>query len=622
MVAEYNYRALDLVRKEIRLLVFENAGCPPNELLKFSMKYVSLDTRAAQDYYAISYVWGNATKQKAMIIDNQTVGVPENAEIALRNLNPKASPAPRFFSCLRHRQGRHYLPVWIDAICINQSDYNERGHQVGMMDRVYSQAAAVFIWLGEDHTSVMKRATKSIRQIVKQCRRETNGLKDIDAHVWTMTSRGPSARYSSSPLPRKIDWHAIASFYSAAWFERLWVVQETLLAKSAICYHGSLIIPWPDVALAAKWMFHRRYFHAQYIGREIRGILNASRMFDRNRSQNTIYDWLQMSFNFRTTVDLDKVFAILGLIGSPQIQPTASYLVPNYEKSVAEVFSGITMAAIEQSKHISILMFANRMLPYADENPHITQSPSWVPRYDWRYDEERGSTSLVVALHEHGADDGIDANFERHSSSSQILRLQGLLVTDVLHTSPSLDLQVLRDRYLLANKIVPMLSVAQSLGGNGNDCEVRLEKDFGLTLTAGATKDLHEADSDPVFASDFEAFINDCRRISIDSEENFPPMMYEKSLSDHTSDSSTEGSYHEALLVNSPNRSFFVTTDGRMGMGPPDLQPHDQICVLFGHHSPFALRQEGKCFKLVGDLYVHGIQKVSFTVSLLECIGI
>ncbi len=39
--------------------------------------------------------------------------------------------------------------LWVDAICINQSDPDERGHQVRLMDRIYSEADCVSIWLGK-----------------------------------------------------------------------------------------------------------------------------------------------------------------------------------------------------------------------------------------------------------------------------------------------------------------------------------------------------------------------------------------------------------------------------------------------------------------------------------------
>jgi hypothetical protein len=46
-----------------------------------------------------------------------------------------------------------YYPIWIDALCINQTDSTERDDQVRMMSDIYKTAYGVVIWLGEDDAS-------------------------------------------------------------------------------------------------------------------------------------------------------------------------------------------------------------------------------------------------------------------------------------------------------------------------------------------------------------------------------------------------------------------------------------------------------------------------------------
>lgn len=43
------------------------------------------------------------------------------------------------------------MPIWIDAICINQNDIDERNYQVAKMKRIYEQAAEMTVWLGTHH---------------------------------------------------------------------------------------------------------------------------------------------------------------------------------------------------------------------------------------------------------------------------------------------------------------------------------------------------------------------------------------------------------------------------------------------------------------------------------------
>jgi hypothetical protein len=66
------------------------------------------------------------------------------------------------------------------------------------------------------------------------------------------------------------------------------------------------------------------------------------------------------------------------------------------------------------------------------------------------------------------------------------------------------------------------------------------------------------------------------------------------------------------------NQSFFITSKGYLGLGPPTIQKGDEVWVLFGGQMPFVLRQKkveaasreivrDTEHELVGDAYVHGI---------------
>ncbi|KAF2826980.1 HET-domain-containing protein, partial [Ophiobolus disseminans] len=79
----------------------------------------------APPYKALSYAWNEDNQ-------SQTVIVSKSLAHALRRLrNP-------------------YVPVllWLDSLCINQMDDDERTSQVGMMGMIYQSAAEVIIWLG------------------------------------------------------------------------------------------------------------------------------------------------------------------------------------------------------------------------------------------------------------------------------------------------------------------------------------------------------------------------------------------------------------------------------------------------------------------------------------------
>jgi hypothetical protein len=65
--------------------------------------------------------------------DEKKISIPKNLSLALRRL----------------RLPDHSFPLWVDSLCINQGNSNERTGQVGIMSKIYRQASEVIIWLGE-----------------------------------------------------------------------------------------------------------------------------------------------------------------------------------------------------------------------------------------------------------------------------------------------------------------------------------------------------------------------------------------------------------------------------------------------------------------------------------------
>ncbi|PMD29386.1 HET-domain-containing protein, partial [Hyaloscypha variabilis F] len=84
------------------------------------------------EYEALSYTWGSPDQVKAVELNGYPVNIRENLWSALVNL----------------RHAREERVLWIDAICINQADVEERNRQVQLMAYIYSRAATVIVWLG------------------------------------------------------------------------------------------------------------------------------------------------------------------------------------------------------------------------------------------------------------------------------------------------------------------------------------------------------------------------------------------------------------------------------------------------------------------------------------------
>jgi len=104
-----------------------------NDEIRCSLHVTSLDEAIA--FTALSYVWGNPSVCKPIIVNGSVVSVTVNLEAAMRRLRQEDNPQV----------------LWVDAICINQSDLDEKAAQIPFMSRIYSTAGRVVAWLGEDH---------------------------------------------------------------------------------------------------------------------------------------------------------------------------------------------------------------------------------------------------------------------------------------------------------------------------------------------------------------------------------------------------------------------------------------------------------------------------------------
>jgi hypothetical protein len=127
---KYNYNPLDTTQNSIRLLRLKAAE-DPSWPLRCSLFHTSLSE--APPYVALSYCWGERTNSQFVFIENEVLSVTPNLKHALQRLRPSSGED---------------LVLWVDAICINQSDIPERSIQTSKMRSIYQNAESVAIWLG------------------------------------------------------------------------------------------------------------------------------------------------------------------------------------------------------------------------------------------------------------------------------------------------------------------------------------------------------------------------------------------------------------------------------------------------------------------------------------------
>jgi len=162
-------------------------------------------------YESLSYVWGPKV-MKTISLNGRDFEVRENLFNALSHLRFVAQPRV----------------LWIDAICINQSDSNERNHQVSQMGLIYSQAISVVVWLGMPDDS-SAAALKFFQSTPSNVLRRLGGSEMLAK--LSHTEEGVRIFGAVHSLSKREYWH------------RLWIVQEFLLASEKIIQCGSYSFP-------------------------------------------------------------------------------------------------------------------------------------------------------------------------------------------------------------------------------------------------------------------------------------------------------------------------------------------------------------------------------------------
>lgn len=211
---------------EIRLLIPES-GDPRG--LTWKLKTVQLLSKkgkgkagAPRDYDALSYTWGKREEGESKITCNgRTLMVWKNLYSALPFLAKRLRQA-----------GSPPRGIWIDAVCINQSDEKEKSAQIDRMAEVYRFARQVVVWLGpgcgKDHNDAAIAFLPLLAQVGEA------------AFRYYMDSHQPEPDFSGSAMPEASSpiWQVLSDIMFHDWYTRMWVVQELAMARSAVALIG------------------------------------------------------------------------------------------------------------------------------------------------------------------------------------------------------------------------------------------------------------------------------------------------------------------------------------------------------------------------------------------------
>jgi len=193
-----------------------------NAALPSSSDQLSASKADSDMYWALSYWWGDGEPKNEIRIYNDTGGRGEIQFMTMFNLFGIFYIRDNLAAALRQcRQRDRDINIWVDAICINQENLEEKTAQVSRMDQVYSGADQVLIWLGAG-TADTKETLEFLKSILDRER--------LDEVIRTKTD------------PKK--WMLVVNLMKNRWFSRIWSVPELALARRATIMWGSEEIEW------------------------------------------------------------------------------------------------------------------------------------------------------------------------------------------------------------------------------------------------------------------------------------------------------------------------------------------------------------------------------------------
>ncbi|KAG0651363.1 Heterokaryon incompatibility protein [Hyphodiscus hymeniophilus] len=302
-MSELSYMYQPLNTRQFRLLtLLPGAEGTP---IRTTLRQVSLEDKPSFD--ALSYEWGRESSNDTEIfVDKELFTIRHNLWLFLKRL--------RAFS-------RSAQVIYADAICINQRDGEEKGRQVALMSEIYIRAKRVLIWLGEhDRNSELVFGAHFEDAIPK-------GLMLIPfaplLAIPIVVAGKVRRAIQASRADRVAAWTALLT---RSYWNRTWIVQEFLLARSMVLFCGEDHMD-RDVIFTRPLQDHFMSMMRKNKGK-LDGIPRSFLLYfwKRNQKHHGVFgmgkpyfaniDIFELAFNFQYTecqVMLDHVYGLLAL---------------------------------------------------------------------------------------------------------------------------------------------------------------------------------------------------------------------------------------------------------------------------------------------------------------------
>lgn len=615
----------------IRLLTIK----PGNAVDPLELHLSTVSLNANPVYEAISYCWGDASLTDAALCDGHDVSITTSLFGALVEL--------RYASELR--------TIWADALCIDQTNVDDKTQQVQLFHRIYSQATRTLLWLGPDESE----PGKSLCDAGKLIQGGLVFARSIPLYSDPQASGDTEAQRleDSPPSLLDYDWSFLKVIFCRPWFQRKWVVQEVALAREVVvAIGGGVRFPWRDLAMLSDVLLALDASTALVRNIETSdsrtspdppgatwggGMFNANmiRTIQNNRANSTLLDTVVATMAFQCSDPRDCIYGISSLPGQgPMIKA-------DYTISIRETFKRFAELCLVEGQSLKVLGLApdNLIFPAQRDTERLPGLPSWVP--DLRL---IGQMPSLVSF---GTETFREQRFYAGgrdvlptlSVSGNILQCRGIIIDSVGALIEKSLIERMGNSPFEAQasimQSVPIRANFTSMRGTALGewlqacCLCALQGAASSILWPDSTTLPTKANGVPRPSPELLTALSRTMMCDWGTKENEPTLEAEQlelvgdlltyvfetsqghSIELPQSLTGEDSAFNTIMAKWSAVRRFCFTSNGRLGQLAPGSEPGDRICVLGGGEVPFVIRpasgdSEGM-YKFVGECYLDGM---------------
>ncbi|KAF2174174.1 hypothetical protein M409DRAFT_16443 [Zasmidium cellare ATCC 36951] len=232
-MSTFQHEYFSRAERQIKLLEIGLVG----NSARYSVTQGSIEN---DQYFALSYTWGDPKNRRTIEVDDRTLSITANLSRALDD----------FVTFFRSSEpGRPNVLIWIDQLCINQKDDEEKSVQVSVAGDIYRNAQQVLVWLPLDRD--IKFGFKDWtswrhwhhQQITSP--QSSSSPPGRIAMSYTAISQPrqdyPVASEGDAVVKNQLSaWENIHSIITSPWWERAWGYVEFLLSENVAFLFGGL----------------------------------------------------------------------------------------------------------------------------------------------------------------------------------------------------------------------------------------------------------------------------------------------------------------------------------------------------------------------------------------------